>query len=109
MDKRGKSWAYRTVKNGRVKINGRYFAPSEKRDKYDGRFEGKRFLFGLYWSVSDLLGWYMLDRVYLWGTEECGKSINTDLYEEMCKKGRKILCNEQGYYIHKFWYEITPV
>jgi len=42
-----KAWVTRTIRNGRVKINGEYYRPSEK-SGYDGRLDGMVFLFGLY-------------------------------------------------------------
>ena len=72
MQKRG--WATRTVKDGKVKVWGKWFKPDEHHLKHDGRLEGIRFLFGVYWRVAkDRLGYehYMLA---LWGTEEHAKS-----------------------------------
>lgn len=51
----------RTVKNGRVKINGNYYAPQEVHQEYDGRFEGKRYAFNVYKSTDEF--------VEMWGTE----------------------------------------
>ena len=70
MTRRKARWVNRTCKNGRVKINGRYFAPSQAFAEYDGRFEGMRLVFGLYFdNLPDTKIETMVDFVYLWGTE----------------------------------------
>lgn len=68
----GKRWAIRTVRNGRVKIGGRYYRPQERYFAYDGRCEGHRFLFGRY-PAPWLPGGYE-PHVCLWGTEEACRS-----------------------------------
>jgi hypothetical protein len=61
----------RTVRNGRVKINGNIYRPDETHMKHDGRLNGKRFAFGLYAGKPDLIS--------LWGTEEeYGKPVSVD-------------------------------
>lgn len=52
----------RRVVNGTVKIAHRIFRPSRP---YDGRLDGMRLVFCLYW-VGDV----MLPCIYLWGTED---------------------------------------
>lgn len=52
----------RTVRGGRVRINGRDYAPDARHMAYDGRLEGRRFAFGTYLSRPGL--------ACLWGTEE---------------------------------------
>ena len=54
----------RTIKAGRVRIGGRTFIPSSQFVAYDGRLDGKRYLFGRYWN-----GDHELDTVCLWGPE----------------------------------------
>lgn len=68
----------RTVKNGSVTINGIAYYPQNRYVEYDGRLEGKRFLFGLY---GDML--WQRAYVYLWGTEEYSKTRTDDAYERM--------------------------
>ena len=36
---------HRTIMNGRIKINGKYFVPQKNEEPYDGRLNGKRALF----------------------------------------------------------------
>lgn len=55
----------RTIKDGQVKIFGRIFKPSTRWLQYDGRLDGTRWAFGLYWN-----GDIQLPFVGLWGTEE---------------------------------------
>ena len=71
----------RTIKNGQVKIYGRVFKPSEQWLEYDGRLDGQRWAFGLYWN-----GDKMLDFVELWGTEEAYIAAYKDeTWEAYCK------------------------
>ena len=44
----GRLWATRTIKRGKVCINGRYYRPQNRHMEYDGRLEGQRYIFGLY-------------------------------------------------------------
>ena len=44
----------RTIKNGRVKINGNTYKPDEK-SVYDGRLDGTRYVFGVYTGLKMLL------------------------------------------------------
>lgn len=41
-------WVVRTVRNGRVKIDGKWYAPDEHHVPYDGRLDGLRMNFGRY-------------------------------------------------------------
>ena len=66
-------FAIRTIRNGRVKIFHRWFEPQEKWEEYDGRLEGLRYAFGLYYNphypyVNPTES--MEPYVYLWGSEE---------------------------------------
>lgn len=56
----------RKIKDGRVKIYGRWFKPEEKWQKYDGRLDGMKYAFGLYLDAKGNIE----DFVYMWGTEE---------------------------------------
>jgi hypothetical protein len=65
--KRGgmKRLVIRTIRNGRVKINGRVFVPDQRYMAYDGRLDGMRYAFGLY-ATSEILKPF----VSLWGSEK---------------------------------------
>jgi hypothetical protein len=39
-----------TIKDGRVEIYGRYFYPDDKYMEYDGRLDGMRYAFGVYYT-----------------------------------------------------------
>ena len=54
----------RTIKRGRVKIFGHIFAPSQQYQNYDGRLDGMRYAFGLYYRDGQ-----MQKFVSLWGSE----------------------------------------
>lgn len=43
-------WAIRKIRNGRVKINGVWFYPSDYYLKYDSRLDGMTFRFGLFYT-----------------------------------------------------------
>lgn len=63
----------RTIRNGRVRIRGVLFRPDEHHRAYDGRLDGQRWLFGLYWGPKNYDrygpdGWCCAF-VSLWGTE----------------------------------------
>ena len=40
----------RTITDGRVKVYDRYFYPNEKYMEYDGRLDGRRYWFGIYYD-----------------------------------------------------------
>ena len=40
----------RTIKNGRVKINGEFFVPEAIHQPYAGQLDGLRYVFGLYYG-----------------------------------------------------------
>lgn len=84
-------FAIRTIKNGRVKINGTWFYPDTRYLQYDGRLDGKRYAFGLYWLNSKTI---MADYVNLWGTEEAYKNIDSWPGPECV----------DGYFNWQFWY-----
>jgi hypothetical protein len=75
-----KYFAIRTVRNGMVKINGKYFKP--ERDCTP--LEGQRFAFALYWT-----GKVQSPFVALWGTlEEYHTSdIEKDFQQPYCVDG----------------------
>jgi hypothetical protein len=61
---RKRRFVIRTIRNGQVKINGQIFKPADRWLEYDGRLDGIRYAFGLYWS-----GGAILPFVSLRGTE----------------------------------------
>lgn len=54
-----KTKVVRTVKNGKVKIYGVYYSPTERWKKYDGRFENTKLEFYIYGDGVDFI--YMYD------------------------------------------------
>lgn len=72
----------RTVRNGHVKINHRWFAPDEGSKEYDGCFDGHRYVFGLYWTPS-VLGWFMEDFVSMWGSERYAQTRDKRYYGDI--------------------------
>lgn len=95
-------WATRTIRNGRAKILGRWFIPDSRYMKYDGRLDGKRFLFGLYWNS---LGKNFM--CGLWGTEELSKAVNDDdKYNRLCELEPQYIDNGDVWY---WWYPETPL
>ena len=64
----------RTVKNGKIKIKHKYYAPIAP---YDGRFEGKRLGFGVYDNLPP-----GRDFVCLWGTKEMFEAKNKEEYDK---------------------------
>ena len=66
------NWVIRTVRQGKVRIHGQEFAPSERHMAYDGRLDGLRFAFARYRDYSTTDGYLPL--IYLWGTEASFKN-----------------------------------
>lgn len=58
-------FALRTIRGGAARIHGHTFRPDERHMAYDGRLDGQRYAFGLYYDPDG----EMLDFVSLWGTE----------------------------------------
>ena len=52
--------ADRTVKNGRVKIGGKWYYPQQNHMPYDGRCDGFRFHFGTYPPPFDAVSLHSL-------------------------------------------------
>jgi hypothetical protein len=76
-------FAIRTIKNGRVKFNGRYFKPSEDQDKYNGELDGLRYCFADYANPDRNGVWF----IAMWGTEKKAMACRTDEeYERVCKE-----------------------
>lgn len=40
----------RTIRQGRAKILGHWYYPDNKYLEYDGRLDGLRYIFGVYWN-----------------------------------------------------------
>jgi len=57
----------RTIKNGKVRINGNTYKPDKNFMKYDGRLDGMRYIFGIYEGKEDV--------VSMWGKEEILKNL----------------------------------
>lgn len=85
-------FAVRTIRNGRVKILGRWFAP--RRD--DCPLKSGRFAFGFYGRDYG--------SVSVWGTEEMRRRINATgeefdrLWRDFCK-----LATKDGYFLWEWW------
>ena len=58
-------WAIRTIRHGRVKVYGHYYAPSSQHFPYDGRLDGRRFVFARYLDIGNGYRPFL----YLWGSE----------------------------------------
>ena len=70
----------RTIKDGQVKILGQIFKPTDKWLEYDGRLDGQRWAFGLYWNGDEQLPF-----VELWGTEEAYiAAYDDETWKEYC-------------------------
>ena len=67
MIKKHSKWAMRRIKNGRVKIYGRWYVPNEYQRKYTGELDGLMALFAIYPNDTKT--------VYFWGSEEKTKDI----------------------------------
>lgn len=72
-----KNFVIRTIKNGRVKIHGRYYYPNNVYEEYDGRLDSMRYAFGLYYIYLEE-GYELQPYAQLWGTEEMYKAVNED-------------------------------
>lgn len=78
----------RTVRNGKVKINGVWYMPDDSSFAYDGRLDGVRCLFGLYPNYYST-GIFYECHIELWGTvaysqwhrEQCEK-YNGEFFED---------------------------
>ena len=49
------TWVVRTVRHGRVKIDGKWYAPNQHHAPYDGRLDGLRMNFGRYLQAGEWL------------------------------------------------------
>jgi len=94
-----KNFAIRTVKNGRVKIGGVYYVPTNP--DYDDALEGLRYAFGRYWTGDKL--YRNKDGksiVCLWGTEHDYKTGEDRDFSAPPH------CGVDGSYIYEWWSEV---
>lgn len=63
-----RTWFVRTVKNGAVTINGKTYYAYEPGVPYDGRLDGKRCHFGIYWEPKHDSSITQMDFIYLHST-----------------------------------------
>ena len=106
---RKRNFVIRTIRNGTVQIDGQAFRPSTRWLQYDGRLDGMRFAFGLYWS-----GDRMEPFVYQWGTEDAYRAVGeltTDEIAIVRFTGEAMAENYwpgpdcvDGYWPWAFWY-----
>lgn len=81
-------FALRTIRNGRVRIYGKDWAPA--REPCPERFEGMRAAFGLYWGEP---GWHrydergLMDGISLWGSEKAYRDPEADWPGPFCEDG----------------------
>jgi len=69
-----KRFAIRTVKDGSIKVFGMTLVPIDARNQYDGRFEGHRLAFAMYY-----IGKERQPFVSLWGTERDYRCHSEDM------------------------------
>ncbi len=86
-----KRWHTRTIHSGQVKILGRTYEPSQAWLTYDGRLDGMRYVFALYFT-----GDMVLPYVCCWGSEEQYRSAENLASDKMLV---------DGYYPWAVWYE----
>jgi hypothetical protein len=60
-------YATRKVRKGRVKIFGKWYYPEDSLREYDGRFDGVKCTFNLYYNADRQLENF----VGLWDTKDC--------------------------------------
>ncbi len=95
-------FAVRTVKDGKVKINGRYYAPKEGSPD-PAPLEGHRFAFGRYFTGNEpSRGRDGKTFVCLWGSEAYYRLTDPEDYEKG-DFGPHIV---NGYYLYEWWDEI---
>lgn len=103
----------RKVKNGRVKIFNRYFEVGTN----DGRFEGNKYRFGIYWYCGE-----MSNKVTLMSTEAMqtawneerknNASLNTDnpifsdKFDNDYQQDCLLLSNDDHEFEWMFWHEV---
>lgn len=91
-----RNFVLRTIRHGQVRIDGRVFKPSGKFMEYDGRLDGMRWAFGLYWRGDE-----MEPFVELWGTEEAYRAAGSLEHDDMEWPESDAV---DGYFPWTFWY-----
>ena len=76
-DEINSKWVVRTIRDGAVVISGDVFRVEQQHMAYDGRLDGKRYLFARY-NTSE--GWEPF--VFLWGSEAYWKATRGMTGEE---------------------------
>ena len=93
------NWATRTIRDGKVRIEGRSYAPDGRYKEYDGRLDGLRYLFGIY--RNDTRG-AALDFVHLWGPAEYAKLDPDSLEAEEYPRPEIV----DGHFPWDFWHVV---
>lgn len=100
---------FRTVKDGKIKFDGRLWDPKTSTDRLDN----KRFAFGTYKDYKNGKG--ILDSLCLWGTEEEFKAtskalgeddLDTPEYNQLVDASKKILAPDGCY--RQYWWHPIP-
>lgn len=85
----------RTIRNGKVKINGVWFTPTVREHEtsipYTGQLDGQRWAFGLYYGPKnyetfDENGWNRRV-VFMWGSKEAYHDLDNDWPGDNCING----------------------
>jgi len=94
-------WAYRTVKNEKVKVAGIVFTSKRHTDyPQNGRFDNQRWCFGLYFRPGEEKP-YML---CLWGSETLAKAKSMEAREALYDTPQeRLLTNEKHEYCWEWW------
>lgn len=93
----------RTIRNGRVRIAGREYAPSGKHE-YDGRLDGMRYAFGVYPDDVPLIGLWGTEAAYL-ATRRNAPREAQERYERGELDGPEVA--DDGSLPWYFWQEVT--
>ena len=99
---RGNGIVLRTIRNGRVKINGYWFEPDKK--PMCPELEGTRSAFGVYWTGDYKMNHFQMeDFVCLWGGEEMFNAINDEDFVQACDEWHKGVTDDDGYLRWAWW------
>lgn len=88
----------RTVKKGKIKIQGKYYKVNDPRMPYNGELDNIRFAFYRYPNYPRLE-----DKVFLWGTEEYYKAETEKEIDELDGKQPNVI---NGYIHWDCWEEV---
>jgi hypothetical protein len=88
----------RIIKNGQVRINGRYYRPD---DSYRGELDGQRWYFMTYPNLPSLLA--------MWGDEKRHNANNAGIkaYNKDCKRHEANMDPKDGTIRWYFWHEVN--